>query len=71
MNPSPATSLLTTFSVSNQILSCRHLNLPSLADLVNLKIHVVQEDVEEKQLCKLLAIQNIVQYGCSSSGICL
>jgi len=55
----------------NHIAHCGHLKLTSLVDLVNPKIHLVQEDGEEKQSCNLLAVQRIVQYGCSSSGIWL
>jgi len=55
----------------NHIAHCGHLKLTSLVELVNPKIHLVQEDGEEKQSCNLLAVQSIVQYGCRSSGICL
>jgi hypothetical protein len=55
----------------NHIAHCGHQKLTSLVDPVNLKIRLVQEDGEEKQSCNLVAVQSIVQYGCSSSGICL
>jgi len=69
MNPS--NKCIYFISGLNHIAHCGHLKLTSLLDLVNLKIHLVQENGEEKQSCNFLSVQSIVQYGCSSSGICL
>jgi len=69
--PVPSNKFAYFISGLNHIARCCHLQLTSLVDLVNLKIHLVQEDGEEKQSCNLLAVQSIVQYGYSSSGICL